>query len=46
MAQIADLWREHKDRLRSYIAKRVRDRDVADDVLQDVFLNNQCCQCR
>jgi RNA polymerase sigma-70 factor, ECF subfamily len=38
MAAIADLWLEHKDRLRNYIARRVRDRHVADDVLQDVFL--------
>jgi len=38
MVPIADLWQEHKDRLRNYIAKRVRDRHVADDVLQDVFL--------
>ena len=38
MASIDDLWQEHKDRLRNYISKRVRDRHVADDVLQDVFL--------
>lgn len=38
LAPIADLWQEHKDRLHGFITKRVRDRYVADDVLQDVFL--------
>jgi len=32
------LWAEHKSRLRSYIARRVRDPNVVDDILQDVFL--------
>lgn len=32
------LWAEHRSRLRSYIAQRVRDPSVADDILQDVFL--------
>ncbi len=34
----ADLWQEHKTRLHNYIARRVPDRHVADDILQDVFL--------
>lgn len=34
----ADLWQEHKARLHNYIARRVPDRHVADDILQDVFL--------
>lgn len=38
MAPMPDLWIEHKTRLRGYIAKRVRERDVVDDILQDVFL--------
>ena len=32
------LWRDHKIRLRAYIAKRVDQPDVVDDILQDVFL--------
>lgn len=38
MMQIADLWKEHHSRLRSYVVKRVRERDVVDDILQEVFL--------
>lgn len=38
MALMSDFWIEHKSRLRSYIAKRVREDDVVDDILQDVFL--------
>lgn len=38
MVPIADLWQEHKDRLRNYIVRRVRDRHVAEDILQDVFV--------
>ncbi|MFA7268301.1 MAG: RNA polymerase sigma factor SigZ [Sterolibacterium sp.] len=38
MPPISDLWIEHKTRLRAYIAKRVRERDAVDDILQDVFL--------
>ena len=34
----AALWREHRDRLRSYIGKRIRERDAVDDILQEVFL--------
>jgi len=33
-----DFWQEHKTRLRSYIAKRVRERDAVDDILQEIFL--------
>lgn len=32
------LWEEHKSRLRGSIAKRVRDKDAVDDILQDVYL--------
>lgn len=35
---ISDLWSEHRARLRGYIAKRVRENDAADDILQEVFL--------
>ena len=35
---MTDLWQEHKTRLRGYIAKRVRESDAVDDILQDVFL--------
>lgn len=37
-ALISDLWQEHRSRLRGYIAKRVRESDAVDDILQDVFL--------
>jgi RNA polymerase sigma-70 factor (ECF subfamily) len=35
---INDLWSEHRARLRGYIAKRVRENDAVDDILQEVFL--------
>jgi RNA polymerase sigma-70 factor (ECF subfamily) len=35
---MTDLWQEHKARLRGYIARRVREGDAVDDILQDVFL--------
>jgi RNA polymerase sigma-70 factor (ECF subfamily) len=38
MTPITDLWQEYRSRLRSYIAKRVREREAVDDILQDVFL--------
>jgi len=38
MTKITDFWQEHRDRLRGYIARRVRERDAVDDILQDVFL--------
>lgn len=31
-------WEEHKVRLRAYIARRVREADAVDDILQEVFL--------
>jgi len=31
---ISDLWSEHRSRLRGYIAKRVRENDAVDDILQ------------
>ncbi len=37
-AQLTDLWTEHRSRLRGYIAKRVREDDAVEDILQDVFL--------
>lgn len=33
-----NFWEEHKSRLRGYIAKRVPDKDVVDDILQDVYI--------
>lgn len=38
MEIMANFWKEHRSRLRGYIAKRVRDRDAVDDILQEVFL--------
>ena len=38
MALMTIFWLEHRSRLRGYIAKRVRDRDAVDDILQEVFL--------
>ncbi len=38
MAPMADFWQEHKTRLRSYIARRVRESNAVDDIVQDVFL--------
>lgn len=32
------LWLEHKDALRNFILKRVRDKELTEDVLQDVLL--------
>lgn len=37
-SKLPRFWGEHKTRLRSYIANRVRERDAVDDILQDVFL--------
>jgi RNA polymerase sigma-70 factor (ECF subfamily) len=37
-AQINHIWKEHHDQLLNFIRKRVNDTDVADDILQDVFL--------
>lgn len=41
MAPLSGIWIEHKNRLRSYIAKRVQNRDDVDDIFQDVFLKAQ-----
>jgi RNA polymerase sigma-70 factor (ECF subfamily) len=38
MGQMIIFWQEHRSRLRGYIAKRVRDRDAVDDIIQEVFL--------
>ena len=38
MVRMTHLWKEHHSRLRSYVAKRVRERDAVDDILQEVFL--------
>jgi RNA polymerase sigma-70 factor (ECF subfamily) len=38
MEPMADFWQEHRTRLRGYIAKRVRENDAVEDILQDVFL--------
>lgn len=32
------LWLEHKDALRNFLLKRVKDRELAEDILQDVLL--------
>lgn len=38
MTPMTDFWQEHRSRLRGYIAKRVRESDAVDDILQEVFL--------
>ena len=38
MAPMTNFWQEYKARLRNYIAKRVRESDAVDDILQEVFL--------
>ncbi|MBZ0093446.1 MAG: RNA polymerase sigma factor SigZ [Sulfuricellaceae bacterium] len=38
MNSIADIWGEYKTRLRAYVARRVGEPDVVDDILQEVFL--------
>ncbi|MDO8989697.1 MAG: RNA polymerase sigma factor SigZ [Sideroxyarcus sp.] len=38
MTPITNLWQEYRSRLRNYIAKRVREREAVDDILQEVFL--------
>jgi RNA polymerase sigma-70 factor, ECF subfamily len=35
---VPDLWMEHKDALRSFILKRVQNKEDTDDILQDVLL--------
>ena len=38
MIPMTDFWQAHRSRLRGYIAKRVRESDAVDDILQEVFL--------
>lgn len=38
MTALPEIWKEHKARLRTYIARRVRESSAVDDILQDVFL--------
>jgi len=38
MQPLAEIWEEHKTHLRGYVAKRVRERDAVDNILQDVFV--------
>ncbi len=38
MAPVTELWQMHRSRLRDYIAKRVREREAVDDILQEVFI--------
>jgi RNA polymerase sigma-70 factor (ECF subfamily) len=33
-----DFWQQHKERLRGYVARQVRERDAIDDILQEVYL--------
>lgn len=35
---VPSLWQAHKDALRSFILKRVKDQDLADDILQETLL--------
>lgn len=35
---VPELWLEHKNALRNYIFKRVKDEDLANDILQEVLL--------
>jgi RNA polymerase sigma-70 factor (ECF subfamily) len=35
---MTELWRQHRAALRGYIARRVREADAVDDILQEVFL--------
>lgn len=37
-AQITNIWKDHYDQLLNFIRKRVKDKEVANDILQDVFL--------
>jgi RNA polymerase sigma-70 factor (ECF subfamily) len=41
MIAIDDLWREHRPALRRFVARRVRDRHDAEDIVQDVFVKAQ-----
>lgn len=35
---LAAVWREHRARLRAYVARRLRDADAVDDVVQDIYV--------
>lgn len=35
---LAAVWREHRVRLRAYVARRVRDADAVDDIVQDIYV--------
>ena len=35
---VPELWQEHKNELRNFILKRVKDQDLTNDVLQDVLM--------
>ena len=35
---LENIWREHHDQLLSFIRKRIKDDDLAEDILQDVFV--------
>lgn len=35
---LEDIWREHHDQLLAFISKRIKNRDDAEDILQDVFI--------
>ncbi|SDG68388.1 RNA polymerase sigma factor SigZ [Psychroflexus sediminis] len=35
---VPSLWQDHKNELRNFILKRVKDQDLTDDILQDVLI--------
>lgn len=37
-ARLVAVWREHRTRLRAYVARRVRDTDAVDDIVQDIYV--------
>jgi RNA polymerase sigma-70 factor (ECF subfamily) len=37
-APLVALWREHRARLRAFVARRVRDADAVDDIVQDIYV--------
>ncbi len=41
MEQGTDFWQEYESRLRSYISRRVRETDVVDDIVQDIFIKSR-----
>lgn len=41
MMPAAELWQIYRSRLRDYIAKRMREREAVDDILQEVFIKVQ-----